>query len=158
MKRAYMLVGVPGSGKSTWLKQFSDHGAVLVSSDQYIEEAAATAGKTYSEVFADEADRATVKMKADITQAIEDGRDIVWDQTNLTVKSRRPKVERLKQAGYDVVAIVFELLPDELERRRSMRKFETGKTVAPHILRSMEASYQRPTEAEGFSKIALITE
>ena len=50
--KLYMLIGVPASGKSTWIKSqaWSDK-TVVVSTDRFVEEYAEKQGKTYSEVF-----------------------------------------------------------------------------------------------------------
>ena len=152
----YFLVGVPGSGKSTWmapiLKKFPN--TVLVSSDQYIEQAAAKAGKTYGEVFQNEIKSATAKMNASIDAAVKQQKDIIWDQTNLTPESRRKKISRL--TGYDIVAVCFEISAPELARRQIKRKAESGKEVPAHIIQSMLNQYVRPTTSEGFSKVIVV--
>lgn len=50
MKTSYILVGIPASGKSTWVKSFKGT-AIILSTDNYIEAFAQVQGKTYSEVF-----------------------------------------------------------------------------------------------------------
>ena len=49
---AYILIGLPGSGKSTWIRnnQTKDD-FVVISSDDEIEKYAKSQSKTYSEVF-----------------------------------------------------------------------------------------------------------
>jgi len=54
----WMLVGVPGSGKSTWIEETElDEGqgqdTVILSTDDYIEHIASIRGTTYNEVFHD---------------------------------------------------------------------------------------------------------
>jgi predicted kinase len=49
-----MLIGVPGSGKSTWIgAQDWARDCVLVSTDKLIDIEAGRQGKTYNEVFKD---------------------------------------------------------------------------------------------------------
>ena len=52
MAKMYVLVGVPGSGKSTWVKS-QDWAAecAYISTDGFVDEYAASVNKTYSEVF-----------------------------------------------------------------------------------------------------------
>jgi glycopeptide antibiotics resistance protein len=54
LNKLYVLIGVPGSGKSTWIKnqKWTDT-CVIVSTDEFVEEYAKSVGKTYSEVFND---------------------------------------------------------------------------------------------------------
>ena len=95
MPKLYMLVGVPGAGKSTWIKNHADGAAMVLSTDDKIEAAARAQGKTYSEVFKDEIKAATSGMAQDLLRALRDGRDIILDQTNITRKSRKEKLARI---------------------------------------------------------------
>ena len=48
----YMLVGLPGSGKTTWLANQKDiHNYIILSTDKYIEMTAKCLDKTYNDVF-----------------------------------------------------------------------------------------------------------
>jgi len=52
MLKCYQLVGVPASGKSTWVEnQDWAKDYVIVSTDDFVEKYAADQGKTYNEVF-----------------------------------------------------------------------------------------------------------
>lgn len=154
----FMLVGVPGSGKSTWAANLlEDSQTVLLSTDAYIEQMANAVGKTYGEVFESTIKEATSWMKKQRDAAIANAKNIVWDQTNLTIKSRRPKLDALREAGYDVIAVVFEIPDEELKARREAREKATGKTIHPSILEQMGKDYQRPTRVEGFQKVIIVT-
>ena len=155
---AYMMVGPPGSGKSHWVFPLLSKGFSLISSDQYIEQIAADLGKTYGEVFHQYVGIATSQMEQQLKYLTSANQNLVWDQTNCSVKSRKKKVDRLLKEGYKVIAVTFEISAEELKRRRKDRQIETGKTVSYAILESMEKSYVRPTLAEGFAKIILVTD
>ena len=155
---AYLLVGVPGSGKSTWAEPYlTRDGFGLVSSDAYIETMAAAAGKTYGDVFKQCIDAATKWMNDQFKIYADACQSIIWDQTNLTRKSRRKKIDALIAAGYDVVAVTFEIPDSELTARRVARAEKTGKTVPPSILESMGKTYERPVRHEGFTKVIVVT-
>ena len=96
-------------------------------------------------------------MEKALNDAIAQSLNIIWDQTNLSAKSRHAKLQRLIQAGYNVTAVSFELDTDELERRRLKREVETGKTIAPSVLEAMGKTYVRPTRVEGFAKVIIVT-
>ena len=149
MARLYMLIGVPGSGKSTWIRS-RNHDAVVASTDDKIEAAAAAQGLTYNDVFDAEIKAANAAMREDVKQAVKDRRDIIWDQTNLTIKSRRGKLGQVPKS-YERIALYFPT-PDgaELERRLGSRP---GKTIPAHVMASMIASIEPPTPAEGFDEI-----
>jgi predicted kinase len=154
---AYLLVGVPGSGKSTWAEPYLQRDFKLISTDNYIETVAAAAGKTYGEVFKQTIEAATKWMEDCVRDYTAAMFGIVWDQTNLTMKSRRKKLDLLLAAGYDVVAVTFEIPDGELKRRREVREAATGKTIPPSVMESMGATYQRPTRLEGFTKVIVVT-
>ena len=54
MPKCYQMIGVPGSGKSTWIRnQIWALGLTVISTDAFVEAYAATQGKTYNQVFQD---------------------------------------------------------------------------------------------------------
>lgn len=150
MAKMYVLVGVPGSGKSTWVKS-QDWAAecAYISTDGFVDEYAASVNKTYSEVFDEYMPTAISLMVDAVAQAVAQGKDIIWDQTSTTVKSRRNKFRSVP--GYDAIAVVFETPPtDELNKRLASRP---GKDIPDYVMRSMISGFQYPTLEEGFSEI-----
>ena len=154
---AYMLIGVPGSGKSTWLTQRLPANIAIVSTDYYIEKIANALGKTYGSIFQDTIGVATKWMSEQINTVTKACIDLAWDQTNLSMKSRRHKLNLLRDAGYDVVAVAFEIPTAELERRRKEREVATGKVIAASVLEEMGKTYTRPTRLEGFHKVIIVS-
>lgn len=150
MPKCYQLVGVPGSGKSTWIKsQDWAQDMPVVSTDRFVEAYAQEQGKTYSEVF-EEYMPVAVKLMANqaaICQA--NGLDVIWDQTSTTISSRARKFNALPK--YEHIAVVFKT-PDseELARRLASRP---GKNIPADVMRSMIDEFDMPTEEEGFTEI-----
>lgn len=148
--KCYQLIGVPGSGKSTWIKnQDWAKDIPVVSTDNFVEAYAKEQGKTYSEVF-DEYMPIAVKLMANqalICQA--NGLDVIWDQTSTSVNARKRKFNTLPK--YEHIAVVFKTPePEELARRLASRP---GKNIPDHVMRSMIDGFQMPTEDEGFTEI-----
>lgn len=147
-----MMIGVPGSGKSTWLakQSFNWTNTVIISTDNIIEQRAAAQGKTYSEVFQNEIKSATAEMNSRLLAAIDARQNIIWDQTNLTKKSRKSKLSNIPQE-YEKIAVFFPT-PDkeELKRRLASRP---GKTIPANIVLGMISQLETPTVDEGFSQI-----
>lgn len=150
MPKCTFLVGVPGSGKSTWFDK--NQVGQLISSDEVIESIAAEYEMSYNEVFQDLIKFAEKAMWKNLQYCLEDEEDVVIDRTNLTVKSRKRFMNFLQ--GYDFEAVVFPT-PEKTEWRRRLDS-RTGKTIPSHVLESMTKNFEAPTEAEGFSKITFI--
>lgn len=152
MPTVYMMIGVPGSGKSTWIanQNFDWNKTMVVSTDAIIDQRAAAQGKTYSEVFQDEIKGATAQMNQNLKTAIANNMDIVWDQTNLTAKSRQGKLSQIPK-NYRKVAVFFQT-PNEKELHRRLQN-RPGKTIPPNVVSSMLDQLQPPSKAEGFDEI-----
>jgi predicted kinase len=144
------MVGVPGSGKSTWIaNQAWAQDCVIVSTDRWIEVFARELNSTYSEVFDLFMPAAVRAMTAEVSRAQALGRDIIWDQTSVSVASRRKKFASLP--NYEHVAVVFRTPePAELARRLASR---SGKTIPDAVLQNMIDLFEDPAEEEGFQEI-----
>ena len=150
MPTCYQMVGVPGSGKSTWISnQDWAKNCAYVSTDHYVEKYAQSLGKTYSEAFTEFMPEAVNLMCQDAIVARSQGRDIIWDQTSTTVKSRLRKFNMLPD--YEHVAVVFKT-PEhkELVRRLFNRP---SKKIPDHVIASMIAGWEEPSQEEGFKEI-----
>jgi predicted kinase len=150
MPCCYQLIGVPGSGKSTWVEnQLWAKDCVYISSDYFVEEEAQRQGKTYNEVFKDYVTTAISLMLDRAIEAREAGKDIIWDQTSVSVKSRKKKFSMLP--AYEHIAVVFDTPPaSELMRRLASRP---GKNIPWAVVTSMINGFELPTEEEGFKEI-----
>jgi tRNA uridine 5-carbamoylmethylation protein Kti12 len=156
-----VLVGLPGSGKSTYLNFVDDPefgGDVFVySTDNYIEAQAKAVGKTYDDMFRDHINEATKHMNDVLSIAISASIDVYWDQTNMSSKKRKgilskfPKNYRKECWCVRVPQTAEEWA--ELDRRLASRP---GKTIPHHIVEAMADSYVEPTLDEGFDKITIV--
>ena len=146
----YQLIGVPASGKSTWIKdQDWMLGLTIVSTDPFVEDYARAQGKTYTEVFAEYMPTAIGLMADQVVFAREHGHTVIWDQTSTTVKSRVRKFRMLPD--YEHVAVVFRTPKlDVLKERLASRP---GKDVPWEIVQGMIDNWEEPTEEEGFTEI-----
>lgn len=153
MPKCYQLIGVPGAGKSTWIKnQEWAKDIPVVSTDNFVEYYAKQQGKTYNEVFKDYMPVAVRLMtnQALICQA--NNKDVIWDQTSTTVNSRRKKFNTLPD--YEHIAVVFKT-PDEAELTRRLAS-RPGKNIPDIVMRSMIDGFEMPTLDEGFTEIIYV--
>ena len=150
MPKCYQLVGVPGSGKSTWVKdQDWMLGLTIVNTDAFVEDYARVQGKTYSEVFVDYMPTAVGLMAEQVVFARKHGHTIIWDQTSTTEKSRTRKFNMLPD--YEHIAVVFRTPDlDVLKERLASRP---GKDVPWEVVQGMIDNWEEPTNEEGFKEI-----
>jgi predicted kinase len=155
MSKVYFLIGVPGVGKSTWVAKqpFDWNKTVIASTDNYIERHASSQGKTYNDVFGDTIKDAGKHLNKTVQDAIDSNLDIIWDQTNVTVNSRKRKIAMIP-ANYEKIAIVF--LPPEMAELYRRLKNRPGKTIPQRVLLQMLDDFQIPTKDEGFDDIKII--
>lgn len=153
MPKVYVLVGVPGSGKSTWTNtQTLVEDYTHVSTDFWVEQYAKAAGVTYTEIFESVMPDAIEQMLHQVELSRNYNADIIWDQTSTTIASRAKKFRMLPE--YEHIAVVFPT-PDraELDKRLANRP---GKVVPVEVVDSMIAGFQMPTLAEGYKQIIIV--
>jgi predicted kinase len=152
MNKMYVLVGVPGSGKSTWVKnQIWAKDIPIVSTDRFVEEYAEKQGKTYSEVFEEYMPIAVKLMANQVLICQANKKDLIWDQTSTTIATRAKKIRMLPD--YYKIAVVFKT-PEtaELEKRLASRP---GKTIPWDVVSKMaqQLEAEPPQLDEGFDEI-----
>jgi predicted kinase len=163
-KIALIMVGLPGSGKSTILNDgdflLSQFGmqfnpTMILSSDDYIEARAKEEGKTYTEVFEKYVKDAEGVIKEKLKESIDNGYNIIWDQTNLRSKKRKMIMDSIPN-DYRKVIVEFEVPFDVIVNRVKVRGDATGKHIGYGILKSMWDSRERVSPDEGFDEIVII--
>jgi len=169
-KTFIMPVGLPGSGKSTWIRAFIEKTRqadnwVIIGTDTIVNDWAIRDGillengnVDYNTAF----DSYNVKdiqreVRSRLTQAVIEGKSIIFDQTNMAPKARGRQM-RLLSDDYQKEAVVFVVPENVLKERRNNPDRLTGqnKTVPEFILRNMANSYVTPNKAEGFNKITYV--
>jgi predicted kinase len=147
-----MLVGVPGSGKTTFREEnFPKHEYTHVSLDDIIMKIATMFQRKYDDIFLLVADFAKNQMMQNAQLAIEQNKDIIWDQTNLTPESRMGKLS-IFPSTYRKIAYVFYTPADHIHRAR-LETANRHKFIPPKVVQSMIDSYVVPTFGEGFDEI-----
>jgi len=157
MNKCYQLIGVPGAGKSTWIKNQSwALGMPVVSTDRYVEIEAQRQGKTYTEVFEEYMPVAVRLMTNHALTCQANNMDFIWDQTSTTVKTRARKFNTLLPSQYEHIAVVFKTPePDELARRLASRP---GKVIPAEVMENMIRNFEYPSLDEGFKEIWVVGE
>ncbi len=151
MKNLYMMCGIPGSGKSTYVAtNFPD--ATVISRDA-IRFALLKEGDDY---FAYE-DTVLQIFYTEIQNAIDSDKksDIIIDATHLTPKARATCLKELKNLDkVNLVALSIEV-PLAIALYRNNKR--TGRARVPDtVIRNMYKSYKVPTVEEGFNEVRRI--
>lgn len=152
-----VMVGLPASGKSTRVSDMIkvDPDVFVYSTDNILERTAEQLGKTYNDVFEKHIKSAQTEADIWLAEATKNKTDIIWDQTNLTVKKRCSIIDRMRRAGYAVDCECFvapESVEDVAEWNRRLHN-RPGKTIPEHIIANMVKTYVMPTVDEGFERI-----
>ena len=152
MPEVIFMVGLPCSGKSTYIKNNELTDYVVVSSDDVIDRIAAEKGITHDEAFSDYIKRATYEMNMNFEAAIKDKKNIIIDRTNMSVHARAKLMARIP-TDYIKTALVFDVGTDIILERLHERSIKTGKTVPLKAIIMMARNYDEPKLSEGFDKL-----
>ncbi|MBP2313573.1 ATP-binding protein [Azospirillum soli] len=150
MPTAYVLMGPPGSGKTTWRNAFLAERAgraVAVSRDDVVEDFAAANGLSYREAWRAFAKPIDKEYRRRLTDAFTHGLDVVVDATNVTAKARRRILSRVPE-GWERVAVLFDAPDAELERRLRERAAAGGTRVPLWIIATMRKDWVPPEPGE----------
>jgi len=143
-QRIIILVGLPGSGKSTYLERL---GVTSLSSD------------LIRQLLADDATDQTIHgrvfntLRYLVRQRLGIGRPVTYvDATHLTPDERRPYIKIAQSYGCEAEALFFDVpLEVCLERNRGR-----ARVVPEEAVRAMAAKLVPPSVEEGFSRVTVV--
>ena len=148
----FLIIGVPGSGKSTFIRDYvtyykENNTKVAAISRDDIRFSLLKEGEEY---FSHEKEVYKILWES-INSALSEGKSVFVDQTSLTKASRRWLLDHV--TGYDkVFAIWIDEKLDTCLERNEFRK-GTKRYVPRGIIRRMFVQFEMPSIDEGFDAI-----
>lgn len=143
---AYVLVGLPGSGKSTWAAAHPE-GLAIASTDAYIEAYASEHGLSYAEAFRQYHPQAKQLLKQRLNELIAARQPFIWDQTNITARKRRAVYNKL-HASHRVIFVCFCVPIDVCIERAQNRPRMAGEVINPELIRLWSSMLTFPEPGE----------
>ena len=140
----YITVGLPGSGKSTYAKEFIKGKEIeYLSSDSL----RAVFGKSEEDQTVTPLVFGHIKKKVD--EFLKDGKNVMVDATSVNRKERSDYINTAKKYGAKVVAIVFKMDRQGLIDRNKKRGEQGGRVVPDWVIDKMLAKFEEPSYSEG---------
>lgn len=146
-----MLIGLPGSGKSTFYNKhldlpYDDPATILVSLDTFRMNVLGHEFHRPSEPIVHAWAKQTTRYLLSL------GYDVVLDATHLTKSVRRPYILMAKEFNAKVVVYELQLSLEECLKRNAKR----DRVVPEEVIVNMAASYQQPSPDEGIDELIYV--
>ena len=147
----YIAVGLPGSGKSTYAKDFIKGNDIEYLSSDALR---AVYGKGEDDQSVTPIVFGHIKRKVD--EFLKDGKNVFVDATSVNRKERSDYINTAKKYGSKVVALVFKMDRNGLIARNKKRGEEGGRVVPDWVIDKMLNKFEEPSHDEGIDVIIYV--
>ena len=151
MNKIHLMVGIQGSGKSTFSKKLSEQLNIIISSTDEVR-------KQNKGIKEELVWPMAYQMCA---EELKKGKDVIFDATSITPKVRKRLVDNIKQYfdQFEVGCYFFKVNPEICKQRVSIRNNISGELYLPlEVIDSYHEKIIKPTLDEGFVFIKTINE
>ncbi len=152
MSKVILSIGIPGAGKTTYLKQFAtEHGYDYLSSDEIRQE---IIGDYYDQTKNVEVFEALRQRAAD---SLAHGHTVVIDATFAQQEGREMTLKFLREAGAEKIQGIFFDTPIEIAKERNAeRELQTKETSIERMDKTLKK--YPPELTEGFDTLIVLDE
>lgn len=147
-KLAFILCGLPGSGKSTWRERFVAEFSPLekpytVSTDDVVEEWADNLGQTYAETWLQMREQLEPMLMAQMCEAMKHEK-VVIDSTNLTL-NKRTRIMQILGPDYKYFVVDFTGVGMPTILQRNKERATKGRSLPLEVLYAMDTIMEQPS-------------
>lgn len=142
MVKFYMLIGLPGSGKSEIARQLADGNTIVLSSDAIRKEFYG------DETIQDDPAKVFEEMQRRTIAALKDGKNVVYDATNISRKKRKHLLSSITIPCQKIAYVIWARYETCLARDNSRNR-----NVGESVIRRMLLNFQPPYYDEGWDDI-----
>lgn len=150
MADLYIMIGCPGSGKSSYISEIATEEDAIVSRDRIRFELLSDDDdyfKKENEVFNIYVDN--------IIQNLREGKDVYADATHISKGSRRKLLNRIPRHLYKDLHAIYMRVPFQIAASRNRNR--KGRACVPeNVMNSMYNRLEEPMFEEGFDYITIV--
>jgi predicted kinase len=147
MSTIYVTCGIPGSGKSHWAETHKDELNAVIHSSDYIR--AELSGDMNDQ---SKNDLVFKLLHQRIKDDLREGKNVIYDATNLKRKLRRAFLQELQNISCEKICVLF-ATPFELALARN---FARDRQVPEEVLCRMYKSFETPWYSESWDDIQIV--
>jgi tRNA uridine 5-carbamoylmethylation protein Kti12 len=158
VKKLFVMIGIPGSGKSHQSKKIIDahnnEGIVVINRDKIRE----MLSVEYSDYDFKQYEKLCINIaRFSIMEATRMGLNIIVDETNLNVKSRKRVVSYVKSldSEYEVIYVWCTESKNNLKYRMENPK-GVSEDCWRNVIEKMKQNFEEPDEKEGYNKLVYV--
>lgn len=155
----YIMIGLPNSGKSTYIREYLNDLEILSRDDILMEYGKnKNYGESYSEIWKNltQEDQKEIDkiLQRKFNELRKSDKDFVIDMTNVSIKSRKKWLTQLD--NHNAIAIVLLESLNEIFERNEERAEINGKFIPENVLIDFAKRFELPLMTEGFITINYI--